>query len=286
MGASEARQTWRRTCQRLWTNLGGRLDRHEVYSKHSKNMTNAFSGELAERWPEFVQCETRLETLGTLLEKNIPKDARILDAAAGTGCDAGWLVRHGYDVTANEVSAVMRKKFSSEFGKSGHAHVTSVDWFDFSSAFRRREFNTLLLLGNTLCLLPDKSAMQLVIRNFNYVLSGNGRIIADERNFRFILENPKFVLSANFRYPTDTMYCGTSIYAKPIDVRNQTVTFGYFDAGNDRIIGTLDMYAFGRDELAELFREQGFQLSATYSDLKPEFNPSATFYTYVFDRRA
>ena len=285
MRATEPRQGRWKAPRRLWISLRGRLGLHKVYLKQPNVMKDVFSGELAERWSEFVECKKRLRTLGNFLGDNLHPSGRVLDAAAGTGCDAGWLAAHGYDVTANEISADMRKQFPPDLAQRSNARVTAVDWFEFTGAFRAGQFSALLLLGNTLCLLPDKEAMKSAIKNFSYVLANNARIIADERNFGFILENPKEVLSEDFRYSTDVMYCGTGIYAKPIDINGDRVTFGYFNSVDNRIIGELNMYAFRNNEFVELIERQGFQLSCSYSDLKPGIDPTAAFFTYVFDRR-
>jgi SAM-dependent methyltransferase len=62
--------------------------------------------------------------LGPFIDMLPPPPARIVDIAAGTGRDAAWLSRRGYDVTAVEPVAALR-----EVGMSLHAR-DRIDWRD------------------------------------------------------------------------------------------------------------------------------------------------------------
>jgi SAM-dependent methyltransferase len=254
-----------------------------VYSTH---MHNDFPTELANRWPEFVLCERRIEGLKRLFEEMLWPGSHVLDAAAGTGCDANWLGRHGYQVTANEISPEMRVHFPNEIrdSETRNIHVTSVNWFDFVKVLPQSYFDATLLLGNSLCLLEDSNLARQAIKGLVYVTRKGGRIIIDERNFRFMLENRELVLSDTWRTDSKVMYCGTKIRAKPTAIGERTMSFGYFDSGDGRLIGVLKMYAFERNEIVQMCEAEGLKLFATYSDLIPGIDALASVYTYVFDK--
>ena len=78
------------------------------------------AAELASRY-ETLAFEAVHESILDLLP---PAGSRILDVGAGSGRDAAWLARHGYEVTAVEPSAGMRKE-ASALGRDG-----SIRWID------------------------------------------------------------------------------------------------------------------------------------------------------------
>jgi len=80
----------------------------------------ATAGSFVER-SEAVSSE---QLLGPFLDLFPPSPAHILDIGAGTGRDAAWLSRHGYEVTAVEPVAELR-----EVGMNLHA-ADRIDWCD------------------------------------------------------------------------------------------------------------------------------------------------------------
>ena len=80
----------------------------------------ATTGAFVER-SEAVSSE---RLLGPFLDMFPPPPARIVDIAAGTGRDAAWLSKRGYDLTAVEPVAAMR-----DVGMSLHA-ADRIDWRD------------------------------------------------------------------------------------------------------------------------------------------------------------
>lgn len=72
---------------------------HGGFDSHAQNYQAHWSADpVAQRMREAVQ---------SLILKNIPQGAHVLDVGCGVGCDAAWLVSQGYPVTAIDASIGM-----------------------------------------------------------------------------------------------------------------------------------------------------------------------------------
>ena len=121
-------------------------------------MTDSF----AEYDRRAAELASRYETLDfeavheSILDRLPPDGSRILDVGAGSGRDAAWLARHGYEVTAVEPSAGMRKE-ASALGRDG-----SIRWIDdvlpaLSVTHRTGlSFDFILLSGVWMHIRPDE----------------------------------------------------------------------------------------------------------------------------------
>jgi len=241
------------------------------------------SDELAKRWPEFVDCPKRLETLVPFLSNILAKydTPKVLDAATGMGCEAVWLSEKGVDVIANEINEDLRlltQKRAEERGLK--LNIVSGDWRNLRNEFKEETFDLILLLGNSLCLLRKLRDREAAARNLRQVCKEGGSLIIDERNFPYMLFNRDRILEGQFRYNYKVMYCGKNIVGRPTQIEKDCVRFGYFDG--DRLVGTLDMHPFETGEITSLFLKAGFSAVVIYSDFKKGYDINCDFYTYVF----
>jgi len=231
-----------------------------------------------------VNCPKRLEAEGPFLLSLLKGNAsQIFDAAMGTGCEAVFLAKRGYNVTANEIDGNL-SKHAKAFAKREAASVsfTNYDWREVGKCFQLGSFDVTLVLGNSLCLLREEESRREAARNFRAICKANGALVVDERNFDYILRDRREILKGNFRYSGRVMYCGTSITGRPDIVEDNHVRFVYEDIRQRHVLGYLDMHPFKHGELVELFRQAGFVTAEVFSDFEPGYRESADFFTYVF----
>lgn len=243
---------------------------------------SVFNKGLAASWTEFVDCPERLRTLSSFLEKHLSKhkDGNIFDAALGIGCESIFLKKKGYNILSNEIddTLIQIAKESAEEHRV-HLEITEQDWRQMEFQYSSNYFEGIFILGNSLCLLDKLDDIRLTLKNFLFALKDGGTLIVDERNFPYMLDNKKEILSGNFRYSGNYIYCGKSIKGIPIDISDDEINFGYFKR-ND-LIGSLKMYPFKKDELKNLLLETGFKSVTEFSDFKRGHDSQADFFIHV-----
>jgi 2-polyprenyl-3-methyl-5-hydroxy-6-metoxy-1,4-benzoquinol methylase len=102
---------------------------------------------------------------------------RVLDVGAGAGVHALWLERRGYDVTAMETSALVRRVLD----RRGLEKVIELDLFALAS---RREpepprFDTLLFMMNGLGIAGHMSQLEALLATSRRLVDAGGILVAD-----------------------------------------------------------------------------------------------------------
>jgi hypothetical protein len=116
------------------------------------------------------------------------------------------------------------------------------------------------------------------------ICARHGRVVIDERNFRYILSQAESILQGRFRYSKQVIYCGDSIQGRPVKIGPSNVRFGYFDALDKHLLGTMDMWPFRMHEIEQVFHSVGFRTVRRLGDLGLRDMDQADFITYVFER--
>ena len=257
-----------------------------------------FDRALAINWEEFVSPNDRLKLEGPFLIKLLKpyNNGRILDAAAGIGCESIYLTQQGFTVFPNEIERELREIARSR-AKENRVLQTMLqyDWRFLGDEIAEPYFYAVLVLGNSLCLVLDRADRKRCLEQFGKVLKPGGMLVVDERNFPYIIENRKQILQnpvKNFRYSHQSMYCEKSVRGVPyhIDEDEDKITFMYFkngrqvanlDEARENRVGYLEMYPFKKGELAHLLEECGFTDVHEYSDFKEGHSDEADFFTYT-----
>lgn len=115
---------------------------------------------------------------------NLPATARllstlspgsaVLDAACGTGVDAGVLARRGYRVSAADASAAMVSKARMRFAREGLAvTVLRAEWARLPAMTTER-FDAVLCIGNSLIHAPSRERMIDALQGLAGVLRTGG----------------------------------------------------------------------------------------------------------------
>ena len=228
-------------------------------------------------WSDMVGWEKRGRTetpfLTSVLSENGARS--VMNAALGDGFTTIELLRGGFNVTSNEINpryeALARKK-AAERGLS--LEVTRHNWLSFSSAGK---FDAVLCLGNSLCLLRSKEEIVRALREFRAALNDGGVLIADQRNFDYLLDERP--LREKFNFSKNYVYCGDDVDGYPIGISDGSIAFEYRHRKHG-VVGTFNMLPYRREEFIGMLREAGFSSIGWYGDYK-RGNNNADFFQFV-----
>jgi SAM-dependent methyltransferase len=124
----------------------------------------------------------------------LPPGAQILDCSCGIGADAMALVRRGFAVTASDGSPSMvaeARRRSAQFGIE--LNVSQARWQDLPTQIPG-PFDLVLCLGNSIVHSSSRATMIENLRAIKQVLSPNGVLVVDSRNWELIYETkPRIV---------------------------------------------------------------------------------------------
>lgn len=246
----------------------------QIIEAERERAISGFQPDLARRWEDFVNCPKRLETMRSFLKEVLGSYAggKILDAATGTGCDSIELSRQGFPVVSNEIdyelAEIAYRNSRRELNEV--LNLTKYDWRTIAEQYKGDQFDAILVLGNSLCLLLDADDRKKCIDQFVKILKKGGALIVDERNFPNIIRHKKeFVKKGGFRYKREVVYCGEVVQGYPIkiDEKENLVVFEY----SHHIlgpVGTLNMYPFQKGEMKRLLEDAKLKVIGTYWDLR------------------
>ncbi len=239
---------------------------------------------LAEVWGDYVDWDKRrLGENGFLISTLKRFNCReVFDAGLGDGADSIYLLRNGFEVTSNELDRHFILKAEENSEKHDiRLKITEYDWADLDKHFQENDFGAVVCFGNSLTHIFGRDNQLRVLRNFYRILKKGGILIADERNFQYILDKKdEIVNGGRFRYTGKYVYCGDKVHGRPVEVSDDRVCF---EIENERTGDKWHflIYPFKRGELLSLLKEAGFSKVEQYSDYRRGYNPDADFHQYV-----
>ena len=127
------------------------------------------------------------DLLDGILE-TLPPGARVLDSACGIGADAMALARRGFNVTASDGSASMVAEARRRCMQAGvEVDITQSSWQDLPERVPGA-FELILCLGNSIVHTATKSKMISSLEGIKQVLSPEGVLVIDSRNWEYLYE--------------------------------------------------------------------------------------------------
>jgi len=265
---------------------------------------------IAERWSDYVDTTERLRHDGpfaTFLLEAIGGSEWILDTAAGIGCESILLQELGRGVVSNEVDA----NLSAQANILAEQRRVKLDlrphsWLELPNALAGGgRFDAMICLGNSLCLVRNVRQQAQILKGFASRLKVGGRLVIDERNFRFLVEHADQIVenpAAAFPYLYgDPMYRGTAVRGVPVSISSSKIEWRLFDNHPERRTleeiknvylddSPLILRPFSFGELHSMLLAAGFRVIAVYADLKrvsdgelPNYEDveDAAFFSYV-----
>jgi 2-polyprenyl-3-methyl-5-hydroxy-6-metoxy-1,4-benzoquinol methylase len=236
---------------------------------------------LASIWPDFVNCRMRLHTLAPFLGETVGLGAgdTVLDAAAGSGCEAELLANWGACVTANEISEPLRAQLRQRAEGVGF-EITAHDWRSLAEVLSPVRFDAVLLLGNSLALLLDPADRREAVRNLAALCKPGGKLVIDQRDFGTIWSRRTALLSGEAVFGRRIMYCGTKVVARPLSIDEAIIRMGYYDQPTGHLAGFLEMSMLPENWLLHCLEAVADNIECYY-DLEGETEHPAEFLTYV-----
>ena len=282
---------------------------------------------VAQKWNDYVGFYERVSgrdnPLGDFLLKYInekfpDQDCVILDAAAGVGCDAIYLIRKGFRVDVNEADPRYADmiRLNADDARSGIARRSGLSpstrlplygatWQDMRGGLPEgAKYDVVLVLGNSFCLVEPRERNKC-LQELTSILWPTGSLIIDERNFTDLIDGARQYNSNPLLFPSarepDPVYRGRSVRGCPAEVQAGLIHWRIFDAEppihdprelRTRWIGTktFNLFPFKRGELyGELTsRFRSVQAFADFEPLPDEpfssqksIDRQPLFYTYI-----
>jgi hypothetical protein len=262
---------------------------------------------VAQRWNDYVGLHERISgqdnPLGDFLFDTIKSsypdlDCIVLDAAAGVGCDALYLIKKGLRVDINEAdphyAEVIRRnaddpvvKMPKRGGREPSARLALYrkTWQDLRSGLPEgSRYDVVLVLGNSFCLVEPRDRARCLRELTSVLFPRDGTLIIDERNFAWMTseKNRERLIANPLEHPSakhpDVVYRGDSVRGCPVGIADRLVQWRIFEAEppvhdpadlSERWIGTkkFELYPFAYGELHGILRSR-FRSVVTYGDLQ------------------
>lgn len=113
---------------------------------------------------------------------------QVLDAASGTGMHAIALARHGYSVSASDLSQAMTHKASLNAQAAGvQIKLETVGFGSLATAFGAGTFDAVLCLGNSLPHVLTPADLKIALKDFAACLRPGGLLLIQNRNFDAVI---------------------------------------------------------------------------------------------------
>lgn len=231
----------------------------------AQRKTDLYKGEyvhsFVRKWDELIDWEARATSEGDffislLAERGVK---RVLDVATGTGFHSVRLLKAGFNVISADGSPEM---LAQAFENARHhgliMRTIQADWRWLSRDIQNK-FDAVICLGNSLTHLFSEQDRRKALAEFYSVLTHDGVLILDQRNYDGILDQG---FSSKHIY----YYCGDNVSAEPEYVDEGLARFRY--TFPDQSEYHLNMFPLRKEYTRRLMHEVGFQQVKTYADFQ------------------
>jgi hypothetical protein len=268
------------------------------------------SPELAMAWSGYTGSLKDRKHIHEFLDKLLKKfkhgRGTILDAAAGIGNEALYLLKKGYVVEINEVDPTFEhqllKNFCSDVDLKERgitedqirSRVHRKDWRDLTQEMLPGTISAILVLGNSLSMVvrDGKEERKKCIEQFFKLLSPGGMLIIDERNYPKIrdeLKKGKDVYGKGVLYPAPEIICKLTL-----GDNDKIILFNFMDKYGKKLGQPIPTSYLEKDELKncmeEVFKSKVTKFSGFDHDLSIKLiknpDPNADVYFNVVSKPA
>jgi SAM-dependent methyltransferase len=247
-------------------------------ARHSNQYKTEYILNFAQKWDELIDWQARSSGEGSffvdiLREKGVVK---VLDVACGTGFHSVRLSRAGFDVTSADGSAAMLAQ-AFENGKDDGLILKTVqaDWRVLTRSIEGT-YDAVICLGNSFTHLFEEADRRRALAEFYSVLSPDGILVLDQRNYDAILD-------VGFSSAHKYYYCGERVVAEPEYVDGGLCRFRY--SFPDDSTYNLNMFPLRRNYTRKLIHEAGFQTIKTYGDFQETYQQDEPdFFVHVAEK--
>ncbi|WP_308016790.1 MULTISPECIES: class I SAM-dependent methyltransferase [unclassified Pseudonocardia] len=241
--------------------------------RESTHYKQEYVQSFVDKWDELIDWRARYASEGRFFVEQLQRRGvrSVLDVATGTGFHSVRLLEEGFDtvVSADGSAEMLAKAFDNGMRFGGHVlRVVQADW-RWLNRDVHGEYDAIICLGNSFTHLFSERDRRRALAEFYAMLSHDGVLVLDQRNYDAILDNG---FTSTHRY----YYCGDDVVAEPEYVDDGLARFRYrFPDGSQY---HLNMFPLRKDYTRRLMHEVGFQrvetfgdFQSTYADDEPDF---------------
>ena len=247
--------------------------------RDTNHYTEEYIKGFVDKWDDYIGWEGRAASEGTFFMDQLRARGveKVLDVATGTGFNSVQLLAAGFDTVSADGSAEMLAKAF----QNGRAHgrvlrVVQADW-RWLNRDVHGEYDAIICLGNSFTHLFSERDRRKALAEFYAMLSHDGVLILDQRNYDEILDHG---FSSKHKY----YYSGDTVTAEPEYIDDGLARFRY-TFHDDGSIYHLNMYPLRRDYVRRLMREVGFQKIDTYGDFQETYgDETPDFWIHVAEK--
>ena len=273
------------------------------------------SQDLATDWTNYVNPEERWENIKEFLYHFVSKykgEKTILDAASGIGTEYQMMIQDGFAMDANEYQKELvdaGKRYAAEHGFETEYEPMRHDWRVMTKYGMKNKYGAVLMVGNSIRVLPDREGQRQSMKSFYEALQEGGTLIIDERNYERVAElhekvaasmadpgNAKLFDDLRGVNTPSKMYRSTTIKSVPtmvnLDEKSMGLTYYRTDSDNSTMSDVLrnkihEWRFFHYESMEELLRSTGFRSVKKYADYKLDrevvdgSHDDASMYVYI-----
>ncbi|MBN9757583.1 Glycine N-methyltransferase, Sarcosine N-methyltransferase [Pseudonocardia sp. Ae406_Ps2] len=233
-----------------------------------------------DKWDELIDWRARYAGEGKFFVEQLRRRGvtSVLDVATGTGFHSVRLLEEGFEtvVSADGSAEMLAKAFANGMKFGGHVlRVVQADW-RWLNRDVHGEYDAIICLGNSFTHLFSERDRRKALAEFYAMLSHDGVLILDQRNYDAILDNG---FSSKHQY----YYCGDDVVAEPEYVDDGLARFRYSFPDGSRY--HLNMFPLRKDYTRRLMQEVGFQRIDTYGDFQSTYaDDEPDFFVHIAEK--
>lgn len=247
--------------------------------RDTDHYTKEYVPQFVEKWDELIDWKRRWESEGAFFINQLKARGvrKVLDVATGTGFHSVRLLEEGFEtVSADGSPQMLAKAFDNGRKFGGHIlRVVQADW-RWLNRDVHGEYDAIVCLGNSFTHLFDERDRRKALAEFYAMLSHDGVLIIDQRNYDALLDD-------NYSNKHHFYYCGEDVVAEPEHVDEGLARFRY--EFPDKSVYHLNMFPLRKDYTRRLMREVGFQHIDTYGDFQATYTEGEPdFYIHIAEK--
>jgi len=260
-------------------------DVHQEFGENPVEVrdTNHYKDEyikgFVDKWDDYIGWEGRAASEGTFFIDQLRARGveKVLDVATGTGFNSVQLLEAGFETVSADGSAEMLAKAFANGRERGHVlRVVQADW-RWLNRDVHGEYDAIICLGNSFTHLFSERDRRKALAEFYAMLSHDGVLILDQRNYDSILDDG---FSSKHKY----YYSGDTVTAEPEYLDDGLARFRY-TFHDDGSVYHLNMFPLRKEYVRRLMREVGFQKIDTYGDFQDTYGEDTPdFWIHVAEK--
>jgi 2-polyprenyl-3-methyl-5-hydroxy-6-metoxy-1,4-benzoquinol methylase len=192
---------------------------------------------------------------------------KVLDAACGSGIHSIALNQLGISVTGADISDQMIRvaRRNAQVVKSNPYFVKSS--FDELENKIRDQFNTVLILGNSLVHILSRTELTQIFAGLKKILTGDGILIIQVLNYHKVLKEGTRIVAINRH--DNSEFIRFYDFMHPL-LRFNILQIDWNTAKPVYKLSTTKIYPWQRDELESILSESGFKLKDCFGSMQME----------------